>query len=238
MEWSREFEVTSPWTIKLAIYNAVINGIESIIGEWGCKSLWAVIDEDKVTICYDYCDGIPDQGFELDDAVSNGIIKEYELRQCNMGKPLNELYVEAARMFIKNSMSMMNTYALRTRFDNIEYMLIILQNGRAALLQGEHNRVVIPQIRASATAHTHPRGCTPSPHDIRSLINLLFDGGLGSGIVSTDCSLYIMREGPYTENDLIALSKLRDDLSARDVNAVKAAFKKGIIGDNLRVYVF
>ena len=237
MNWPREFEVTSPWTLKLATLNLVINGMESIIGEWGCNGLRAVIDAYGVTICYEWCDGTPDQGFELDEAKEHGLIREYSIKRCTRGTPLSELYTLASSLFIRESSLMLSTYALRTRVEGTEFMLVVLQNGRAAILMGERNKVVIPQIKASVSAHTHPRGCTPSPHDIKSLVNLLFDGGLGAGIVSTDCSLYIVREGPFTENDLISLNHLRDDLSAKDVDMVREVFKRGTIGDNLRIHI-
>jgi len=67
---------------------------------------------------------------------------------------------------------------------------------------------VIPEVNAVVTVHTHSTLCIPSTTDMKSLTNLLIDGGLGFGIVSPTCYLLIFRVGPFTEEDLITLKNL------------------------------
>ncbi len=232
------FEVTSSRTREIALLNLVINGAESIIAEYGCTSVGVELPEspggELIMYCSN-CEEFPKEGFELDQAVEYGLIEDYEFVLGKGGRGLRELYRRARELAVKEVTSTLAPYALKCALTEVEYMLVILQNGSAALLEGERDRVVIPNIKASLSAHTHPRGCTPSPHDLKSLINLLFEGGLGSAVISTECGLLIVRNGPFTEDDLLALSKLRDSLSGRDVEPLKEALREGRVGPNLMV---
>jgi len=232
------FEVTSSRTKKIALLNLVINGIESIIAEYGCGFVGTELPKDlgdKLVIYYSDCEELPEEGFELDQALEYGLINEYEFTLGKDGLGLRELYRKARELVIKEVTSTLSPYTLKCALTEVEYMLVILQNGSAALLEGERDRVIIPNVRASLSAHTHPRGCTPSPHDLKSLINLLFDGGLGSAIMSTECGLLLIRDGPFTEDDLLALSRLRDSLSGRDIEPLRKSLREGRVGPNLLV---
>ena len=232
------FEVTSSRTREIALLNLVINGAESIIAEYGCASVGVELPESPGSELIMYCSGceeFPEEGFELDQAVEYGLIEEYEFVPGKGGRGLRELYGRARELIVKEVTSILAPYTLKCALTEVEYMLVILQNGSAALLEGERDRVVIPNVKASVSAHTHPRGCAPSPHDLKSLINLLFEGGLGSAVISTECGLLIVRDGPFTEDDLLALSKLRDSLSGRDVEPLKEALREGRVGPNLMV---
>ncbi len=232
------FEVTSSRTREIALLNLVINGVESIIAEYGCESVGVELPEasgGKLMVYCSSCEEFPEEGFELDQVVEYGLVKEYEFVPGRGGRGLRELYRRVRELIAKEVTSTLAPYALKCALTEVEYMLVILQNGSAALLEGERDRVVIPNIKASLSAHTHPRGCTPSPHDLKSLINLLFEGGLGSAIISTECGLLVVRDGPFTEDDLLALSKLRDSLSGRDIEPLKKALREGRVGPNLMV---
>jgi len=230
------FEVTSSRTKEIALLNLVINGVESIIAEYGCGFVGIELPESpggRLRIYYNKCEELPEEGFELDQAVEYGLIEEYEFTPGIRGRDPRELYRRARELIVKEVTSTLTPYALKCALTEVEFMLVILQNGLAALLEGERDRVVIPNVKASLSAHTHPRGCTPSPHDLKSLINLLFEGGLGSAIISTECGLLLVRDGPFTEDDLLALSKLRDSLSDRDVELLKKSLQQGRVGSNL-----
>ncbi len=234
------YEVTSSRTRRIALLNLVINGFESIIGEYGCRDLRALLPEVNgvLEIHYSGCEETPEEGFELDAAVEYGLIEDYRFSESYSGLEglsISDLYREAAELVRKEVTSTLSPYALRCALTNVEYMLVILQNGSAAILEGERNKVSIPLTKASVTAHTHPRGCIPSPHDIRSLINLLFEGGLGSAIISTECGLLMIRKGPFTEDDLIALSKMRDSLSGKDLNELRNLLSSGVVGRNIMI---
>jgi len=232
------FEVTSSRTKEIALLNLVINGAESVIAEYGCEFIGVELPETpggKLIVYYSNCEELPDEGFELDQALKYGLIREYEFTLGKNGKKLRELYKRVRELIIKEVTSTLAPYALKCALTKVEYMLVILQNGSAALLEGERDKVVIPNIKASLSAHTHPKGCIPSPHDLKSLINLLFEGGLGSAIISTECGLLIVRDGLFTEDDLLALSKLRDSLSGRDVEPLNKALREGRVGPNLMI---
>jgi len=233
----RELEVTSRKTKRIALLTLIINGIESLIGGYGCREVKAVLNNDEVTICYRFCDEEPEEGYELDEALNHGLLSSYTVDQCDEGIELRKLYDYVANELIKASSSILSSFALRTSVEGIEYMLVIFRDGLALLLRGERNKVVIPAVKAVASVHTHPEGCIPSPHDIRSLINNFLDGGIGGGIISTDCKLFILRSGPFTENDYLAISKFRKELSSRDIDALKQRFSEGSISQNLRIYI-
>lgn len=237
MQGPRELEVTSRRTRRIALLTLIINGIESIIGGYGCEGVRVRLLNNELTLCYSSCDERPNEGYELDEALDYGLLSGYTLSRCGEGVRLSRLYDEVADELIKTSTSILSSYSLRTKIEGTEYMLIIFRSGLALLLRGEKNKVVIPAVKAVASVHTHPYGCVPSPHDVRSLINDLLEGGIGGGIISTDCRLFILRSGPFTEEDYISISRFRKDLSSQDIEALKLKFAEGAVSQNLKIYV-
>ncbi len=239
MKRGREaYEVTSSRSRRVALLNLVINGLESVIGEYGCREVRAVLPESvggTLTVCYSSCEEIPEEGFELDSAIDYGLLSDYAFEPCGRGLSLEDLYTVAQDLAAKEAMSTLSAYALKCALTEVEYMLLILQNGKAAILEGERDKVVIPAKGVSFTAHTHPRGCVPSPHDIKSLINLLFEGGLGSAVISTECGLMLFRNGPFTEEDLLALTNFRSIVGGRDPRRIVEVLSKGRVGPNIIV---
>ncbi len=233
----KEVEITSWRTKKIALLTLVINALESFAGGFGCKDLRYSIRESGVRICYSACEEEVDEGYELDDAVNYGLIKEYSIRKCNEGNKHRKIYEEASNLFIKAVTSYLSTYVARTQAIGIEYMFLVLRNGRGFILEGEKNRVVIPGIKSVASAHTHPEWCLPSPHDVRSWINLLLEGGFGAGIVSPKCRFFLVKTGPFTEEDYIEISRFRGKLSSKDFKKIDEALRAGKIGENLRIYL-
>lgn len=238
----REVEVTSTWSLKLALYNHLINGLESVIAEYECSDISIVLpwthgsqELSELIVCYSKCSEVPYEGFELNNIVKYKLADRYEFRQCYEGLHLDELYSQALDLYLRNVPSYLRSYSIRTALEGIEYMLVVLQNGRAVLLEGERNKVVIPSVKTVASAHTHPKNCIPSPHDIRSLANILLDGGLGASIVSPDCILTIFRSGPFTEDDYLALTSLIKNLKKNPVDELGQLLARGVLGKNLRI---
>ncbi len=239
------FEVSGEWSRRLAALTLLANAIESLIAEYGCsnvcvmepKELNEVIHEDLV-LCFSSCEEAPSKGFELDEMKSLGLIPKYELVPCNTSvtKCISE---DAVLNYVIKCfdymISYVRSYALRTAIEGREYIVVTLKNGRAALFEGEEGRVRLPDVGIIASAHTHPRGCIPSPHDIRTLINTLFNGGVGIAITSVDCTLKIVRCGPFTEDDLIELQRFRSVLRRGDLSRIRDVIKKGVIGRNIKV---
>ena len=233
----REIEITSRRSKKLALLCLVINGLESLVGGYGCTDIRASIEGSKIHICYRDCQEEIDNGYELDEAVDYGLISSYSINKCGEGLKLQTLYNRALDQLVRFTTSYLSTYALRTMVEGVEYMVLVLRNGRALLLRGTKNRVIIPGVKALVSAHTHPQGCIPSPHDIRSFINMLLEGGFGSGIISNECKLFIVRSGPFLEEDYVALSKFRGILSSRDISKIRNIISRGIIGKNLKIFL-
>jgi len=238
----KEVEVTSTWSLRLALYNHLINGLESIIAEYECESISVVLPEvmqskgfSNIVVCYGRCRETPYEGFEINNAVRYGLAEEYMFKHCYDGWSLNKLYSQSLNLFLRNVPSFLRSYSIRTALEGIEYMLVVLQNGRAVLLEGEKNKVVIPSVKAVVSAHTHPRNCIPSPHDIRSLTNILLEGGLGASIVSPNCVFTIFRKGPFTENDYLALASFTRNLRKSTLNELGQLLARGTLSRNLRV---
>ena len=239
------FEVSGEWSRKLAALTLLANAIESIIAEYGCsricvmepRDLNDVIHEDLV-LCYDGCEEIPTKGFELDEMKSLGLISKYEFVPCPTSsfKCISESTVLSyVSRYFNDMVSYVRSYALKTALEGREYIVVILRNGRAALLEGEEGKVQLPDIGIIASAHTHPRGCIPSPHDVRTLINTLFNGGAGIAITSVDCTLKLIRCGPFTEDDFIELQKFRSHLRKGDLSKVREVIKRGYVSKNVKV---
>ncbi|MCD6428407.1 MAG: hypothetical protein J7L12_02180 [Desulfurococcales archaeon] len=238
----REVEVTSTWSLKLALYNHLINGLESVIAEYECTDVSVVLPESyesqklsELIVCYTGCSEAPYEGFELDNIVRYELADRYEFKQCYEGLRLSELYSQALDLYLRNVPSYLRSYSIRTALEGIEYMLVVLQNGRAVLLEGERNKIVIPSVKTVASAHTHPKNCIPSPHDIRSLTNILLDGGLGASIISPNCILTIFRNGPFTEDDYLALTSLIKNLRRNPIDELGQLLARGVLGKNLRI---
>ncbi len=238
----REIEVTSNWSLKLALYNHLINGLESVIAEYECSDVSVILPgtysshgSSELVVCYSSCSEVPYEGFELSNIVKYKLADSYEFRQCYEGLHIDELYSHALDLYLRNVPSYLRSYTIRTALEGIEYMLVVLQNGRAVLLEGERNKVVIPSVKAVASAHTHPKSCVPSPHDIRSLVNILLDGGLGASIVSPNCTLTIFRSGPFTEDDYLALTSLIRNIKKNPADELGRLLSRGVLGKNLRI---
>ncbi len=101
-----------------------------------------------------------------------------------------------------------------------EHLMLLGWSGDAVLLPGGETRVVFPERRYTATAHTHPSGlCIPSSHDLDSFVRLLADGGCCTAIVSSSCILLVGRRDALSIEDydmLLSLSRRLDKLSLED----------------------
>jgi hypothetical protein len=227
----------------LALMNLLINGAESLIAEYGCRRIGynlskpEEIMQDELEVTYINCEEMPKDGFEIDYAVNVGLLKKYTFVNSAEGINYTQIYDWALRVFERDIMGYLKSYSFKTAMKSIEYMIIVLTNGNAVLLKGEVNKVVIPSVKASVTAHTHPHGCLPSPQDIRSLTHILLEGGLGGGISSPQCNFVIFRRGPFTEKDYESMIRFRDIL-ATNPESIKSYIMNGFIGTNLIIRTF
>jgi len=231
-------EITDSSSRALALLGLFVAGLEAVIAEYGCSSagVSAYPREALGSVVRVHCvggEGPMDQLFDFEEAVEAGLIEDAVPSREPPPVTLRALYARIPREVGRYASSALSSYASRTAFEGIEYMVVVLRNGRAALLEGEVEKVRIPYVRHVADAHTHPRWCFPSAPDIESLTNLLLDSGLGSAIVSPECTLVMARDGPFTEDDYLALAELRNSIRGRDYEPLKEALSRGRAGENV-----
>jgi len=246
MRVHQEYNISGEWSKRLSLIVNLINILEGIRADFECNDVTICdpIDLNEllgstITICVNKCIDTPDELQELGRLINYGLINNYKVRidrDVSEGISIDELYSEAINYF-DEMFDYLDSYLLRTYLEGLEYIVLVLTNGNALLLEGERGRVVVPARNVIASAHTHPRGCLPSPHDIRSLINILFEGGIGLGIKSKDCTLKIVRVGPFTEKDYIELAIFRNILRKNNLEAIKEIIERGIIGDNIKIMI-
>ncbi len=228
-------EVTDSSSRALALLGLFVSGLEAVIAEYGCSlaGVSAYPREALGSVVRVHCvgsEGSMDQLFDFEEAVEVGLIEDAVPSRDPPPISLQSLYSRIPNEVGRYAASVLSSYTSRTAFEGVEYMVVVLRNGRAALLEGEVEKVRIPYVRHVADAHTHPRWCFPSGADIESLKNLLLDSGLGSAIVSPECTLVMARDGPFTEDDYIALAELRNSIRGRDYESLKEAISLRRIG--------
>jgi len=246
MRVHQEYDISGEWSKRLSLIVNLINILEGIKGDFECNDVTICNPTDlnellgsTITICINKCIDAPSELQELSRLINFGLINDYKVRVnqgMSEGISINELYREAMDYF-DEVFDYLDSYLLRTYLEGIEYMVLVLTNGRALLLEGERGKVVVPARNVIASAHTHPRGCLPSPYDIRSLINIFFEGGIGLGIKSKDCTLKIVRVGPFTEKDYIELAIFRNILRKNNLETIKEIIERGFIGDNIKIVI-
>ena len=84
--------------------------------------------------------------------------------------------------------------------------ILFLDTEAAMLLEGEGDRIVLPELRSCVFAHTHPgEHCLPSPNDIKSSVGFFSSGGIVELIVSSSCTWMLWRSWLLAEEDIEAL---------------------------------
>lgn len=126
------------------------------------------------------------------------------------GIPLKFVYKTILHYYLSNVHWRILPYSRTTRETGVEYFLGVLFNGRGFIVEGEENRVVIPEIPVCISAHTHPSDDPyPSEDDLRMLERLLLSRGLGHAIVAGSRTLVIYREAPLKLEDLEVLKRVQ-----------------------------
>lgn len=117
---------------------------------------------------------------------------------------VNEVFRHTAINLAKISVNLLRPFLGKEE----EYMVVILDRGSAAILEGSPEKVVAPFIPGTVfTCHTHPNTYRAllSKEDARSLLELLSNRGLGSCVVSTTSCLVVYRCGPFVLDDYFKL---------------------------------
>ena len=146
---------------------------------------------------------------------------------------LKELYRLAMEAPLRLDSYLLKRLASMTSEGGPEFLIAYLEWGEVIILEGEVDRISIPFLeQVKVSYHTHPRGgCAFSRADLASSLDLMVHGGIGEGVVTTDCATYMYRIGFLLEEDYIVLKKYRkpvlvnlDELNVKSVDLRRVSF--------------
>ncbi|ABN69252.1 hypothetical protein Smar_0139 [Staphylothermus marinus F1] len=189
-------------TKLIAFYSRLINFLEDILEDAECDNVYISIPQHSFSSTI-FVDG-SNCRYDLLDSI-NAFAEKYDI-QVDIGKgniELTSLYYKVVEEYKQSLHYIMKELAVKSLVNNIEYYLGILFNGKGFLVEGEEDRVVLPNIPQCFSSHTHPsRIPIPSRADIKSIIKLFLDRGVAHAIETVGSTLVIYRTGPLTIDDL------------------------------------
>ncbi|MEM0373528.1 MAG: hypothetical protein QXO96_03120, partial [Sulfolobales archaeon] len=133
--------------------------------------------------------------------------REYGFKVGSMNLSYRYLYSYTANLFIEFIRKYMLEFANNTINTGIEYLLILLRDGKFLILEGDENKVQIPFPDGLATVHTHPGICLFSEKDLETADYLFSRGYFIIGVMNNTCISIIYRNGVYTLEDKEMLIK-------------------------------
>jgi len=136
--------------------------------------------------------------------------------QNNIDKIYEKLY--------RRCLELSANYLIPRIFNESEYALILLGDGKGVILQGFEKNVKFPKIiDAIFLSHTHPYSISPafSRTDVLTGIDILSNRGIGICVYSVNGYLCIYRSGIMSEEDYINLMKLANNYSVIDIDILK-----------------
>lgn len=238
---SREFtEVNKKWIDLVTLAYYLEGGMYELMEDYGCAEPRVGVREDSKGYVVEYCcgelDEVPEELSILNEAREKGVVSNYRISICKNGVEITSLLNNVINLVVKESVNLLLPYSTLTHRSSVEYLFVILNNGKGYLIEGEEDKVYVPLTDVIISVHTHPDNCIPSPHDIRALNNILMNRGLGGGVVAHDCHFIIVRAGPFLEEDMMELIKFRKALREPQLDRLNYYLVKGRIGVNLRIY--
>ncbi|MEO3993808.1 MAG: hypothetical protein QN229_05865 [Desulfurococcaceae archaeon TW002] len=240
---SKQFvEISEKWTSLVAMFYYVEGALYELVEDYECLNPKVRIEYGTRAPVIEYCCEkiveIPNELVSLEEGKENNVMTEYRYNSeaCERGEELYSILNKITNHVLVRSIELMTPYTYATIHSGIEYLLIVLSNGKGFLIEGEENKVAVPMSRALFSLHTHPSNCLLSPHDVRSLSNTLVYRGIGGGVVSKDCYLILVRSGPFTEEDLMELMRFKDALRKIRINDLNRYLERGFVSTNLRIH--
>lgn len=236
------FEVDMSWIKKVAIMYYIERGLLELIEDFECPDARVRIEEgwrgDVVRLCC--CGSELEAGASipsLGEAIDEGLIEKYYVESsCCEGLGIAEIQFESYSTIVKNFHDVLTPYVGLTHGSGVEYLFVVFKDGRGLVLEGEANKISVPLKNSLFIVHTHPGSCLPSPHDVRSIINLLLEGGFGGGVQGVGCYFLILRKGFFTEEDLMEIIEFKNALSSGDYDRVNAWLRFGKLSSNLYMH--
>lgn len=88
----------------------------------------------------------------------------------------------------------------------------VLFDGKGFIAEGDTGHVKLPFLHECFSAHTHPSSQPfPSERDIKTIIKILLDGGLGHSIEASSGSLILIGSRPIKLEDLATLREIEKE---------------------------
>ncbi len=211
------------YTEKIAFLARTINFLEDVFEDAECEEI--LVDSHQLENYIVVIEGIKCK-YDLSESISI-FTEKYDV-SASIGKgdtSLRTLYEEIIDYYRETLHYKMKEYATKTIATRHEYYLGILFNGKAFLLEGEEDKVLLPRIPQCFSAHTHPSNIPiPSKQDLRTITQLFTDRGIGHVIETVGASLAIYRVGPITIDDLEVFKQL--DNTSDIIKALNELTKK------------
>jgi hypothetical protein len=188
------------YTRKIGFLCRLINLLEDLLEESGCRDILVDYSEDSTSI-------VKVEGIDCTYSILESLELyggKYDINaSIGLGRfKLSDLYGRILEYYKRGFHSRLLSYAVLTDETGIEYYLGVLFDGKGFLLEGGVNSVSIPRIPQCLTAHTHPsHSPLPSSRDFSAIRDLFTNGGLAHFIVTINKSIAIYRAGPITTSD-------------------------------------
>lgn len=196
---------------KIGFICRVINFLEDIYEDAECRDIRVSItdlENNKLVIEPIDCRYDPLESISV-------FIEHYGITNYMIGSgdySWNSLYDYLINTYRETLHYRMLSLSSRTRITGYEYYMGVLFNGKCFIVEGEHEHIHIPRIHHCISAHTHPSPYPiPSTTDLKTIMQLLLDRGIGHVIIGYSSSLAIYRVKPLTIDDLEYLKTI--DLS-------------------------
>jgi len=185
-----------------------INFLEDVVEDADCKNMYVSMRDregfklvlEPVDCSHDPYDSVRvfSEEYGLDNVdMGSGDLSYRSLYDHLIDHYKNNIHVKLLEVFSRNI------------HRNVEYYMGILWDGRAFIVEGESDRVIIPGIKHCLSAHTHPSQYPiPSSVDLKTITRLMLDRGIGHVIVAQSSSLAIYRVKPLTINDLEVINSI------------------------------
>lgn len=206
--------VDNKYTKSVAFLCRVINFLEDVFEDAECEDIYVdrrALDTHVVVLDTIKCKYNASESIELFQDKY-----DIDVKKGAGDLPFRDLYEHVVNYYEKTLHQKMKEYARKTYTTGVEYYLGILFNGRGFLVEGEENKVILPNTPQCFSAHTHPADLpVPSKNDIKTIIGMLVDRGIGHVIEAVNAGLVIYRAGPLSLRDYEALKHLEkmDDVA-------------------------
>ncbi len=201
--------IKNNYTEKIAFLARTINFLEDILEDAECEEV--LINSHELENYTVVVDGIK-CNYDLLESIN--IFSEKHNVYATIGRGdtnLRTLYEEIIDYYRETLHYKMKEYSTKTIATRHEYYLGILFDGKAFLIEGEEDKVLLPRIPQCLSAHTHPSNIPiPSKQDLKTITQLFTDRGIGHIIETIGASLAIYRVAPITIDDLEVFKQLEN----------------------------